>query len=425
MTTQGAQKILRDILSIDKNNLFLKYIVKRLRSNQYRGWHISQHNRFGLTEVASILECIHEVVGEGDFAIPPGDYANDATLPKEFTPFLLIRDRIYSCLHKGTINSIKKNFFPDLDRMGLLERTKQNLIQDNARQVFFGKLSASAISLLNALDLFDKCKKYSDVVDRLLGHRVCALAERLSLSDYADTNISIYEFMFILSDTDEDLDKIQLLDSFRRLRQHEQQAVIELVQTYANPSNFSGNKTAKRDFHNWKNQAQQILCLMNNTVYFDVDQADFFRLNRSNTGFFQRPQQRSSTPKSRYFRFHNVAKQVDFELHHIVPFSAARNRREAERIDDYRNLIYIHKKVHRCISQNRTARVVLRIDPIKASFSAFKKGPASHGRAVEVTNKHDALYSTAKKNTRTVDKYNTELLRSVYGYVKECNPLEK
>ena len=408
MKADDPNQILQKILYIDHNNDFLKYIVRRLHSDEYRGWHISQHNRYGLSDVSAILQAIKNVVNDGYFAIPPGDYDRNTSLTGDFNQYEVILSKIQYEINKGTINSVKKNFFPDLERMSFLQRERTRV---QGRTVMCGKLTQNAINFTNAHRLIDKYKIYTDCIDKLFGNKISALAEMILLSDYADDPISIYEFMFILSDNDEDFDKIRLLSLYRRLSRHERKKLIELVKEYAQPKNFCGNKTAKRDFHNWKNQAQQIMLLLKSTVYFQVEPNKYFRLNYQKTGFFQKPNKRSIIPKREYFKFHKVSKKDKFELHHIVPISEAKNKEEAQLIDDYRNLIYVHRRTHKVISENRNKNVVLTINSQEAIFSDFE-----NEKIIKTTNRKDALYTQDGNKVKKIARYNSELLKSIFEF---------
>ena len=408
MNNVAPDKILSDILSIKKSNAFLQYIVKRLRKNEYRGLHVSQHNRYDLHDIKNILEQIHSVCGTSYFAIPPGDYRSDSVLIGEFECFQIIVNHINSKIGRGTINSIKKNFFPDLEKMGFISRQK---IKKKSHFVLYGKLTSDACEFISAQSLVDKYKKFTDGIDKLFGNRISELAEIIHTSDYAKDVIDIYEFMFIFSDESENIDKIKLLDSYRSLKAFQITKIIDLIKRYANPENFYGNKTSQKDFHNWKNQAQQIFNLLKTTVYFEVDSNHCFRLNIGNTGFFQQSAIRSSIPKKEYFKFHQVSKRNNFELHHIIPISQARNGKEAKMIDDYRNLIYIYRKTHKEISKNRNRTVVLTIDPQNATFTDF-----DHKTIITAQNQKDALYSIDSIKTGEIQKHNSSLLLSIFEY---------
>ena len=413
MSTVDTEQILLEIVSINEDNLFLKYIVKRLRDNKYRGWHISQHNRYDLGDIEIILRNIQKVVGTDSFAIPPGDYDRDATLTGDFQNFQAIVNGVNSEMGRGTINSLKKNFFPDMEGMGFLVREKIKPSKTSA-PVLYGRLTPGAIEFIEAGTLIEKYKKFTDGIDKLFGSKISELAEMIHLSEYVNDTISIYEFMFIFSDSSEDLDKIELLDSYRSLKKHERAKVIELVKKYANPDNFDGNKTVQRDFHNWKNQAQQIMSLLKTTVYFEADQNKFFRLNVGSTGFFQEPTKRSIIPKREYFTFHDVEKRDKFELHHIVPISSARNKEEAKMVDNYINLIYIHRGRHKRITQNGDKNVVLTIDPNEAIFSDFEDKDI-----VKTENEEDALYTKDTSKIEKIAEYNTGLLKSIFEFEKQ------
>ncbi|MDA8002038.1 MAG: hypothetical protein MPL62_12220 [Alphaproteobacteria bacterium] len=420
MSAQSQERFLDEILSVEEGNAFLQYIVSRLRGSDYRGWHVSQHNRYALAEIEIIVQAIHDVVGAGgDFAILPRDAKDYAGLPGEFADFAKILELSRKGMGKGTINSLKKNFFTDMDRMGFLDRSKKRRLRQFPRPVPHGKLTENALAFLGAKgDLMKKYKIFTDGIDRLFGNKISRLAETISLSDYATEAISIYEFMFILSDKSEDLDKIEILGAYRSLGKYQKKNVIKLIKRYADPDQF-GDKASKRDFHNWKNQIQQMMGLLKATVYFDVVpnramRMNALRLDASDSGFFVQRPSRSATPKREYFSFHGVEKKERFELHHIVPFALARNKKEAKVIDDHMNLIYLQKAKHKQISENRNDNVVLDIDPNNAKFSDFDSNST-----ITATNKKDALYSDDAGKVKQVQRYNAGLLKSIFDYPKE------
>ena len=125
MNTVNKNPILSKILSIKEGNHFLKYIVNRLQNDHYRGWHISQQNRYDLNDIETILCEIYQVSGKNYFAIPPGDYSKDEILTDEFKNFQTIVNKVKLKMGRGTINSLKKNFFPDMEKMQFLIREKR------------------------------------------------------------------------------------------------------------------------------------------------------------------------------------------------------------------------------------------------------------------------------------------------------------
>ncbi len=142
--SEYTKQILSEILSISKDNLFLNYIIERLCDDNYRGWHVSQHNRYDMNVIGIILQNIQKVVRTNFFAIPPGDYDRDTPLKGVFQNFQTIVNGVNSEMGRGTINSLKKNFFPDLEKMSFLIRKKIKPNNDS-RSISCGKLTPSAI----------------------------------------------------------------------------------------------------------------------------------------------------------------------------------------------------------------------------------------------------------------------------------------
>ena len=405
MTNTSHHQILGQILAIQPGNLFLQKIVERVQREDYRGWHVSQHNRYGTKEVRAMLQVIYDTVAKKEFFIPPGDYGRGDALPAEFQDFGLIVAGINSELGKGTINSVKKNFFPDLDSMQFLKRTEK-YDSGLGKTVLCGELTQHATDMLQ-MGVTEQFKAFSDGIDRLFGNKMTRLAEMIYFSDYAGDPISIFEFM-LLSYDEEGWDEIAILESYRSLPRYKRDKARLLTEKYANPSKFFGDKTHKRDFHNWKNQAQQMLWLLGGTVYFQVVRGKSLQLNVGQDGFYREIGGRSGAVKSEYFAAHAVAKQDGFELHHIVPVAAARNIEETKRIDNWRNLIYIDRSTHRNIGRHQ---VILAIDASVARFTDL------HDDSImEAQNDATALYSKEQNTITQLNDYNRGLLKGIYDY---------
>lgn len=62
---------LEELLTLGPDNEFLNYIVGRLQRDDYRGMHVSQHNRLTFDFVGQVLLVIWRIVGDGDFEVPP------------------------------------------------------------------------------------------------------------------------------------------------------------------------------------------------------------------------------------------------------------------------------------------------------------------------------------------------------------------
>jgi hypothetical protein len=409
--------LLSDILNIQPNNEFINYIVKRLQREYYRGVHISQHNRYDYNYIITLIEIIYKIAKDNFFEIPAGDYS-ERTGKKDYNiifypEYKQIVDSINSLTGKGTYNSIKKNFFVDLERMGLLERT---------RDVKYARLTKDAIHLilLNKSNKRKAIKEFTDLIDEnLFGNFLSELVEFMWLYGYE--KIDIYEYTFILNDfyitnTYKDI----LLRSYRNLTNIQKNKLIDLIKEFAKPENFIGDKTQKRDFHNWINESQQIFSLLKFTTYFQVIEENGVLqliLNTSNeTGIFSiNEMKRNQAIKQEYFELHNVPKLPDFELHHIIPIKVAINKKDMEKIDNVLNLIYIHKNGHKLIHKNNTYQIK------EINLEKFELNNIKTLQVNIFYNQKDVYFSTENNIINKLKKYNEKLINEYYDNIYQIS----
>lgn len=113
---------------------------------------------------------------------------------------------------------------------------------------------------------------------------------------------------------------IEFIEEFRSLKSRAK--IVEIViSEYCNPKNFKGDKTSKRDFHNWKNEAQSMFNSLNLMSLFEYDEKN----------------------------------------HHIVPFYYAKDIDALKAIDDWQNLIYIDSNSHRIFTLDKKAKHAIRL----------------------------------------------------------------
>lgn len=354
------EETLQKILDIDPNNNFLKYIVRRVQRSDYRGVHLSQHNRYDLDKVVKILDAIYVVAKEEKVRIPGGDTGQASAslmeVRNKYPEFYEIYQNLKSQDVIKAPDPLRKNLFVDFYRMGLIERYgTSGLILDPFRRARAKsvRLSGEGKKLLDA-ETFDRHKIFTDGVERLLGDALVDLVSVIDLSDYRRDHLYFQEYTFIFSDGNlTGAEKIDLLGTWRKLTPNKQAQVLSLVKAYCNPANFLGRpKPDVRDYDNWQNETQQLMHLFQATIYFQVNHKNkLFSLNTANTfGIFEKT--RKTAPKNEYFATHQVTKKNGYELHHIVPLGYVRNRADYQLIDDYRNLIYIHKNEHKKIKRD-------------------------------------------------------------------------
>lgn len=408
-------EILNQIRQIDENNEFIIYFLERIQKIDYRGVHFAQHNRKDLELLKVVLEKIHNSVGNDFFEVPRGDFKKDYILPDDFKDFSNIVEEINKESGKMTINSFKKNILVDFDRMGFLDRydKKKNITKGGVgKAIHYCKLSKMGKNFLESKDLFEKYRLFTKGLDIYFGNYLLDLATEIYYSDFKSKKLSIYEFMFILSDKDKTINKIDLLKSYRRLSRLEKEKFISLVKEYAHPKNFYGDKTQKRDFHNWKNQAQDIFTLLKTTIYFEADHKGF-SLNVGKLGIFESIPKRSQTAKQEYFKKHSISKKQNFELHHIIPFSQAKNKQETKLIDNYKNFIYIKKSKHKEFNNHNNKNVIMNMNENQVDFFDIEK----QMQKITAENNKSAIYNSNLQNK--LNNYNKELLIAIYDISKD------
>lgn len=411
-----TEKTLQCILDIKPNNKFLEYIVERVKREDYRGLHISQHNRYEMDDVIVMLKAIYEVVQNGFLQIPLGDASNAGIQNRKrgrYQQYASLVDRIRKERKKTTMNSLKKNFFVDFSRAGFIDRfgkDKNILDPDKRSHVYFVKLTTDAIKLIKTQKIMQRYSLFSTGVDKLFGNTISDLAGTIYNSKYSADSISYTEFQYILTDKRRSgNEKMALLSSYRDLADREKRALHGLLKKYCTPGNFVGSKKAKRDYHNWRNATQQIMRLLKNTIYFDV-RKDNFALNRGRFGIFPektKPMRRLGV-KQEYFFKHGVAKRENFELHHIVPIKFVRNRTEFTMIDNYRNLIYIARSTHKAI---KDYHLLLHIEN---KVVRFRDISPSKLRDVKAANNSSVVYK--EKLAPEMLKHNKKVLKERFDY---------
>lgn len=406
-------KYLREIESISPSNSFLGYIAERISSNDYRGVQCSQHNRLTFDYFSCLVSVIYEVAGSEVFNIHIGD--DHGNMQPQAHTYYEVVDRINQAIGKGTINSVKKNTFPDIARMGFLDRFDKHghkIVEGESRVgIYQVGLSPLGIRFAEAT-AFEKIKLFTDGVDILTKNAASELVELLYLNDYGIDKIDILEFMYILSDDRVGIstnDKLRYLLDYRRLSQVEKEKLDECLKSFCNPKNRKAfdNKTLLRDYSNWKNESQQIYGLLANSTYFKVEDAKLI-LNTGNTGLFTSQANRGAKAKSEYFKHHSIKKQDGYDLHHIIPFSKAQCKNDALYIDDYKNLIYLNTKKHSEFTVSGNKNVILKytLGNPNILFLDFNDSFI----LVDITK--DALFSASL--LPDVKAYNQQLLKKFY-----------
>lgn len=356
------------LCSIDYSKECLVFLADRIGFDGYRGIQRSQHNRYDMDCVYVMLDELYKIAGREKLVIRTTDLQKrPSNLPEE-RMYAIYVDALSRKLGRCTQDSVRKNLFVDLHRMGLIERFNAKGKQvgpfDNGTKKYV-RISELGIDFINENHtLFERKLSYTRAIDTLT---VGLADEMLTIIDL-DGFISETEFQFFFSFYGKTLNEhryavselVDYIKEFRILSKYQQEYVVSLVKEYCNPKSFEGDKTDKRDFHNWLNETQQIFMLMSQTAYYEID-GDELKIRIGKDGLYENKEKlvRSKTEKEEYFKQHSVAKTKGFEIHHIVPLCWAKTVLEFAALDVWKNMVYIDGYKHAIITQSKNKHVKL------------------------------------------------------------------
>lgn len=340
-------------------NKFVEYIFERIKREEYRGIHLSQHNRLPFDKVLQILKTINSIAGTSKFKIHIGDWKGKKQSGCEI--YYKIVDVLDKVIEQGTVNSLKKNIFPDLNTMGFLNRynSKGNLILSEKREPINSvSLTRFALDFVKEENPRRQYKMYIEATEKLLDP---ILDELFYLLYKEFESINIYEYMLIISDkmlfTQE---KVDLIKSYRRLKKIERMKINQdILKKFKDINQKAIKKTDKRDFGNWYNESLQIFNLLNQTIYFKTFRKTVLMLSISQEAL-ELIVTRSQKQKEKYFEWHNIKKVDGYQLHHLCPLSYATTRKQLELIDNFKNLIYISANMHSKIQNDLFIKLVVK-----------------------------------------------------------------
>lgn len=360
-----------ELKNIDPSKPCLDFLADRVLSDNYRGMQLSQHNRYTVDDLIILLEEMYFLVSNRKMSIRTTDLKKrPSNTPEEYL-YAKYVSNVNAKMSRGTQDSVRKNLFVDLHRMGLINRYNPKgvpLGRYDKSPVKYVSLTSMGIDLvLNKNNPFTKNIIYTKAIDNLTHGFASDLFDIALVDDKG--KISIYEFMFFISFIGFSLNgkfyqTAELTDymiQFRSMSCLQKKAVIRIIDEYCNPKKFVGNKTNKRDFHNWKNESQQIFMLMKDTMFFEQRNETLF-VRIGTNGIFENANKlkRSLQAKRDYFINHHIRKKKGFELHHIIPLLIAKTRNEFDVLDVWQNMIYIDGYTHSKLSQTNNKNVVIK-----------------------------------------------------------------
>ncbi|MFA7986669.1 restriction endonuclease subunit R [Helicobacter pylori] len=411
------EKILLEITQLDPSKECLKFLANRIQSIYYRGIHLSQHNRYTKKEIKIIIQAIFDGVGEELLQIRTSDISKRPSNIEGEEVYAKVVDNINKQLERTTQDSLRKNLFVDMHRMGLIERYNKNKEPTNPYNIRsyikYVSLTPLSIEFLNAQDLLRKNFCYTQALENLLQGFGAECREVMIELDnhYLDIEEMMFFVTFLNIENFTRSEIIEYVREYRSLSRIQKEKLKELAQRYCNPNHFNGNKLEKRDYHNWKNQAQQIFSLLEQSVFFETNKERLIlkTLNEENKQN-DKKLKRSIKEKTLYFEKHGVKKEKGFELHHIVPLCLARSIEEFDLLDKWENLIYIDAFNHAKISQTQNKHICLYFKDCDVILS---KGLKEEQESLYFTYIKNVLYKLDLQNAML--EYNKDLLHSKNG----------
>jgi hypothetical protein len=390
-----------------ENSKFFKYLNERIQGNDYRGYHLSQHNRLPFDKVIKILQIMYENIGEDTIRIHVGDWKYQ--IQEGCERYYKIVNDINSEEKELSVtkNSLKKNIFPDLDRMGFLKRFDKNksLVSDNKRsEIYYVQLSNSAINLVQEKSIREKYKIYVNAVEKLLE----PILDDLFIILFKEfESVNIFEYTFILSDRKLNIkEKVDLIKDYRKLSKINKIKVVNYVrQEFERINEHAKDKSEKRDFSNWYNESLQIFGLLNQTVYFKTFRRTVLMLSLSQEAL-EFEASRSQKEKDLYLLYHGIEskdKYYGYEFHHIYPISYATSKKDLSLIDNHKNLLYIKREIHKKITKENTLVKIIWSEKDERLYLA---DPENNENKIDIT---DACIFNKKKIHELVE-YNKKLL---------------
>ena len=242
------------------------YLFLRVERPDYRGTHVTQHNRLPFSKAFPVLQALHSVAGKAAFAVPPKDIAAHVQVMPGFEKYFAMVGKIGS-----TPNTLKKVFFPDFGRMGLLNRmNKHNHVVPlyGRHQIVSACLTETAVQLVKA-EKPEAQQIYKKATQRLAQKEVMKVM-KIALAEF--NKLSVWEYMLILSDLHLSNEQaISLLKEYRALPENGRQSLRQEIEKKCKCiSEKAYDKEGKRDFGNWLNEANSAFVIFHETGLFKV-----------------------------------------------------------------------------------------------------------------------------------------------------------
>jgi hypothetical protein len=268
------------ILPISMNNSAIEFIAKRIACDDYLGLCSLSCNYYEIDDVKFILKLLDKHAPNRTLMkILTTDISKHPVNNPDENIFAQLCLEVISQIHKGTQGTMRKNCFVDFRRMGFIamyNKDKDLIDPVKSGDFEYISLTKQGQKLINPINSEERFFIFSKGIDSQLDGHVNLLLEFFNNADNKIDYITIYEYMFFVSAIHTktaftiDIQKcVEYINLYRTLSRGQQNAVVKTLKEKMRPQNCSGNKTDKRDFHNWWNKAKQLFSVITRTVYFE------------------------------------------------------------------------------------------------------------------------------------------------------------
>ena len=191
-----------DLLMISPGNKAIEFIVRRIVDDKYRGNVSIQHTVYDMNKIIILLKTLDKFAPNKQLMkIRTEDLSRRPANTPDETVYANFVSDFSRQVDNDTQDTIRKNIFPDLHRMGLIDRYDKSKIRtDPYRQtpIAYVSITDQGLKLIKASSL-DQRFIWSKALDLILGGLVDITLEILRDDDYRYENITKWEYMFFVS----------------------------------------------------------------------------------------------------------------------------------------------------------------------------------------------------------------------------------
>ena len=393
---------------------FIKFLQWRIKQKKYVGLTLSPHNRLSREELIILIKGLLKFA-KNWIDIPPGDdpsvkkkHFNSNVYQKlveSYPEYLSLVNYVksenwkYFKKSKGTFNSIKKNFFPYLENMEIIERTS------NKRKVRINNYDIINKNYQNELFYNDRIKIYLNKDHPSLIDDIWFALDELKY-------ITIKEFLYFFSYigfcyNDNKIDKIQVIKfivEYRNISKPDKVYLDNELKKIMIP-NINITKEKRKDYHNWLNTTQQ--------TFNDLDISNLLQINNDKIEFYKdyktKKLRRNVNAKKEYFSNHKISKRNEFQIDHIIPFNWISLQEHIPLIDNWQNFIYIDSNTHSKKNASNNTHVIFK----KLNYDNYLLESLNklEYKDIKLTNNKNLLINS--DYGEKIENYNKELLEKL------------